>query len=142
MPLKYLLDTNTVSYLLSGREPRVRLRMERAGFAATSISAVTEAELRYGLAKKQPSIRLRIAVETFLAQAAILPWDSAAAAAYGLLRAGQERKGRPLSAEDLMIAAQASRPRIFVCRRLAHGRLDGGVTQSRRFRCAQSPRRM
>ena len=126
MPLKYLLDTNTVSYLLSGREPRVRLRMERAGFAATSISAVTEAELRYGLAKKQPSIRLRIAVETFLAQAAILPWDSAAAAAYGLLRAGQERKGRPRSAEDLMIAAQAfSRGLILVTRDHAFSFVDG-----------------
>jgi tRNA(fMet)-specific endonuclease VapC len=36
-----------------------------------------------------------------------LPWDSVAAQAYGLLRAEQERKGRPLSAEDLMIAAHA-----------------------------------
>ena len=33
--------------------------------------------------------------------------DSADARAYGLLRAGQERKGRPLSVENLMIAAHA-----------------------------------
>jgi tRNA(fMet)-specific endonuclease VapC len=37
----------------------------------------------------------------------VLSWDSAAARAYGLLRASQERKGRPLSVEDLMIAAHA-----------------------------------
>jgi tRNA(fMet)-specific endonuclease VapC len=36
-----------------------------------------------------------------------LPWDSAAARSYGPLRAEQERKGRPLSLEDLMIAAHA-----------------------------------
>ena len=47
------------------------------------------------------------AIESFLANTAILPWDSAAAQAYGSLRAEQERKGRPFSAEDLMIVAHA-----------------------------------
>jgi tRNA(fMet)-specific endonuclease VapC len=36
-----------------------------------------------------------------------LGWDSEAARCYGSLRAGQERKGKPLSTEDLMIAAHA-----------------------------------
>jgi tRNA(fMet)-specific endonuclease VapC len=48
---------------------------------------------------------LRIAAEEFFAAATVLSWDSAAARAYGLLRSEQERKGRPLSVEDLMIAA-------------------------------------
>jgi tRNA(fMet)-specific endonuclease VapC len=43
-----------------------------------------------------------------LDDAVILPWDSAAARTYGQLRADQERKGRPLSVEDMMIAAHAS----------------------------------
>jgi tRNA(fMet)-specific endonuclease VapC len=107
MTPRYLLDTNVVSYFVSNKPPVVRLRMNRAGLAATAISAITEAELRYGLANKSGGMALRNAVETFLANAATLAWDSAAARAYGLLRVEQERKGKPLSTEDLMIAAHA-----------------------------------
>ena len=53
------------------------------------------------------SLRRRASVESFLDDAAILPWDSATARIYGQLRADQERKGRPLRIEDLMIAAHA-----------------------------------
>jgi tRNA(fMet)-specific endonuclease VapC len=107
MAARYLLDTNVVSYFLENRPPEVRLRMSSAGPDATAISAITEAELRYGLAKKPGAIRQRIPVERFLADAMILPWDSAVARTYGPLRAEQERKGKPLSTEDLMIAAHA-----------------------------------
>ena len=107
MAALYLLDTNVVSYFLDNRPPQVRLRLSITGPDATAISAITEAELRYGLAKKPGAIRQRIPVEKFLADATILPWDSASARTYGLLRAEQERKGRPLSTEDLMIAAHA-----------------------------------
>ena len=54
------------------------------------------------------ALRRRASVEAFLDDAVILPWDSAAARTYGQLRADQERKGRPLSVEDMMIAAHAS----------------------------------
>ena len=73
----------------------------------TAVSSITEAELRYGVARKPAAMRRRASVESFLADVLILPWDSAAARTYGELRAAQERKGRPLSAEDLMIAAHA-----------------------------------
>jgi tRNA(fMet)-specific endonuclease VapC len=52
-------------------------------------------------------VRRRNSIESFLANVTILPWDSGAAFAYGQLRAEQERKGRPLSVEDLMIASHA-----------------------------------
>ena len=107
MAARYLLDTNVVSYFLDNRFPQVRLHLSRVAPDAAAISAITEAELRYGLAKKPGAIRQRIPVEKFLADASILAWDSAAARTYGTLRAEQERKGRPLSTEDLMIAAHA-----------------------------------
>jgi tRNA(fMet)-specific endonuclease VapC len=107
MAVHYLLDTNVVSYFLENRPPEVRLRLSRAGPDATAISAITEAELRYGLAKKPGAIRQRIPVERFLADAVIFPWDSAAARRYADLRAEQEHKGKPLSVEDSMIAAHA-----------------------------------
>ncbi len=104
---RYMLDTNIVSYLLDNKPPQVRSRMNLVGLDATVISVITEAELRYGLAKKPEAVNQCSAVETFLDNAVILAWDSAAARTYGFLREEQRRKGRPLATEDLMIAAHA-----------------------------------
>ena len=104
---RYLLDTNVVSYFLDNRPPAVRLHMNLVGLDATAISVITEAELRYGLANKPGAVSQCTAVERFLDNAAILAWDSAAARTYGMLRAEEKRKGRPLATEDLMIAAHA-----------------------------------
>ena len=107
MPAQYMLDTNMVSYLLKRQFPAVRTRFERATAEATAISTITEAEVLYGLALKPGALRLRFAAEAFFASVARLGWDSEAARCYGSLRAEQERKGKPLSTEDLMIAAHA-----------------------------------
>jgi tRNA(fMet)-specific endonuclease VapC len=107
MDLLYLLDTNTVSYAIANNPPQVAEKVAIVGILATAVSTVTEAELRYGVARNPGALRRRASVESFLDDAAILPWDSAAARTYGQLRAAQERKGRPLSIEDLMIAAHA-----------------------------------
>jgi tRNA(fMet)-specific endonuclease VapC len=107
MDVLYLLDTNTVSYYIADNPPQVRDKMLEIGLELTAVSAVTEAELRYGIERNPKATRRRASVESFLNSALILPWDSAAARVYGQLRADQERKGRPLSVEDLMIAAHA-----------------------------------
>jgi tRNA(fMet)-specific endonuclease VapC len=107
MALQFLLDTNIVSYFLSNKPPEVRHRISRIDPDVVAISAVTEAELRHGLANRPTAIQHRIPVERFLTDATVLPWDSAAARTYGSLRANQVRKGLPLSTEDLFIAAHA-----------------------------------
>ena len=107
MKTLYLLDTNTVSYYIADKPPQVRENLRRVNLQSTAVSAITEAELRYGVARKPGAMRRRTSVESFLGDVLILPWDSVAARAYGQLRADQERKGRPLSIEDLMIAAHA-----------------------------------
>jgi tRNA(fMet)-specific endonuclease VapC len=104
---RYLLDTNNVSYLLKGQAPPVRARFERETVDAIAISAVTEAEILYGLAKIPGSPQLRLAVDLFLASVTRLAWDSPAARSYAALRTKQEHKGKPLSAEDMFIAAQS-----------------------------------
>jgi tRNA(fMet)-specific endonuclease VapC len=103
----YILDTNIVSYLMKEQAPALLTRFELASADEVAVSSITQAEVFYGLAKKPSVMRLRLAAEKFFASVACLGWDSAAARAYGLLRAEQERKGRPLSTEDLMIAAHA-----------------------------------
>jgi tRNA(fMet)-specific endonuclease VapC len=71
------------------------------------ISAVTEAELHYGLARRGHPAGLSQRVQAFLVRVDVLPWDSAAASAYGGLRAACEAAGVPLAPLDLMIAAHA-----------------------------------
>jgi tRNA(fMet)-specific endonuclease VapC len=107
MPVRYLLDTNIVSYLLKGQFPALRAQFERVTAETIAISAITEAEVFYGLALKPGALRLRFAAEAFFASVTRLAWDAGAARCYGSLRAEQEGKGRPLSTEDMMIAAHA-----------------------------------
>jgi len=130
MTAAYLLDTNTVSYYIANQPSQVRRKLESVGDSAIAISAVTEGELRYGVARNQGAMRRRASVESFLADATIFPWDSDAAQAYGLLRAEQERKGRPLSNEDLMIAAHAlSRGLILITNDQAFRFVEGLKTE-------------
>lgn len=104
----YLLDTNTASYLVSGRSPVARTTyLGLEGEADLAISAVTEAELRFGLQRKPESTRLRSAFEEFFGTIQILPWDSAASQAYGKLRVAIRAMGKSLSLMDLLIASHA-----------------------------------
>ena len=103
----YLLDTNMASFLLSGRSPAARAKLDSLRpDDVVAISTVTEGELLFGLAKS-PNEKRRRALKQFLDSLAIYPWDRAAAAVYGKLRAGQERRGLPLGPYDAQIAAQA-----------------------------------
>jgi len=99
-----MLDTNAASAVIKGAAPTLDKRLA-AG--ATCISVVTEAELRFGLARRPERTALARVVEAFLSQVTILPWTSACARVYATLRAQLEADGTPLGALDLMIAAHA-----------------------------------
>jgi tRNA(fMet)-specific endonuclease VapC len=107
MAVRYILDTNIVSYLLKGQMLEVRAHFERATVHRIAVSAITEAEVLYGLTRVSAGPRLRSAAESLFASLTRLAWDSAAARSYASIRTAQERKGRPLSTEDMMIAAHA-----------------------------------
>ncbi|MGA8308874.1 MAG: type II toxin-antitoxin system VapC family toxin [Terriglobales bacterium] len=107
MIARYLLDTNMASYVIKGNFPPVRERLLKVPMAEVGISAVTEAELRFGVVRKPEAVRLRAAVEEFLLRVEVLPWDSMAAQSYAQVRAALERAGEPMGNLDMMIAAQA-----------------------------------
>ena len=107
MSPRYLLDTNTASYIIKGNIPWVRERLLKVPMSRLLISAVTEAELLYGAARKSDSVRLKTAVDEFLLRVDSLPWDSKAARRYADLRAALEIAGTPMGNLDLMIAAHA-----------------------------------
>jgi tRNA(fMet)-specific endonuclease VapC len=104
---RLMLDTNTVSGLLKG-QPNVATRLKAAAAENVCLSVVTEAELLFGVAKRPDAAKLRIAVDELLAAIDVLPWTSATARRYGILRTELERRGRPLGALDMMIAAHAA----------------------------------
>jgi len=103
----YLLDTNIASYIIKGTSPTVRRRLNQVAMAQLSISAVTEGELLYGVARLPEAAGLRKVVEQFLLRVRIHPWDSGAAQRYGAIRAALEKAGQPMGNLDIMIAAHA-----------------------------------
>jgi tRNA(fMet)-specific endonuclease VapC len=106
VPVRYLLDTNTASFVIMGNVPRVRERLLKVPMAEVAISAVTEAELRFGVARRPKAAGLKIAVEKFLLRVESLPWGSEAAQHYAQVRAALERDGELMGSLDMMIAAQ------------------------------------
>ena len=105
--LRFMLDTNTVSYALRGNPPAVRARLRRIPMAQVCISSITEAELLLVLALKPEAMKLAELVNQFLLGVSVLPWDSAAAKAYADLCSASWKKGRPLAAMDMLVAAHA-----------------------------------
>ena len=103
---RYMLDTNTVSHLIK-EHPGIVRRVVATPMAALCISAITEGELRFGLAKRPDAKRLHLAVQEFLRRVDVLPWDSAIAEHYGALRANMTRQGKILAPLDLLIATHA-----------------------------------
>lgn len=104
----YMLDTNMVSYIAKGHSKAARARMLNVEQdEIVCLSAITEAEIRYGLAKRPEAAALRERMEWFLAAVKILPWGRDEAKAYGALRARLESSGKTLENMDMQIAAHA-----------------------------------
>ena len=81
--------------------------------ASIFISAITEAELRYGAALLPSSRRqseLTAEIDAMLKddfRGRILPFDSLAAKTFAVVAAGRRRAGKPISQADAQIAAIA-----------------------------------
>jgi predicted nucleic acid-binding protein len=107
-----LLDTNVISELMrASPNPGVLAWIDGLPRADLFVASVTEAELLYGVALLPPGRRrddIARAVDAVFAdlfRERVLPFDSAAAAAYADIAATRRRAGRPISAFDAAIAA-------------------------------------
>lgn len=107
MSMRLMLDTNTISYIVSNRQPKARMKMLATDPRELCISAITQAETIFGVAKKSPSKSIISAIDKMFAEIAVLPFNSSAAATYGELRATMERQGKSLQSLDMLIAAHA-----------------------------------
>jgi tRNA(fMet)-specific endonuclease VapC len=105
--MPFLLDTNAASSLIRGVDSKIRSQFNAVTDTTVAISVITEAELRYGIAKNQAATRLKRLVILFLEGTQILPWTSAEALVYADMRAQMMRNGKVLSELDSLIAAHA-----------------------------------
>jgi tRNA(fMet)-specific endonuclease VapC len=106
MARPYLLDTNILSHLIRQPQGPIAIRIADVGEDNVVTSIIVACELRYGAAKRG-SRRLTRQVETVLGAITILSLEAGADRHYATIRIALEKKGTPIGAHDMLIAAQA-----------------------------------
>jgi len=101
----YLLDTDSFSYLISGRYPKIRQHVT-VHQKSVFLSSITLAEALYG-AKKKDSPKLLSLITLFRELFPVKTWDVTAAESYAEIRVTLEKAGHPIGNMDMMIAAVA-----------------------------------
>ncbi len=129
-----VLDTNVVSELMrTTPELGVVSWVDRFSAAEVLVTAVTAAELMYGVARLPDGRRkreLHTKVEGLLAedfQDQIMPFDAGAATHYAEIVASRERAGRPISMADAQIASICRNWRARLATRNVDDFVDTGV---------------
>ncbi|WP_118986799.1 type II toxin-antitoxin system VapC family toxin [Photorhabdus sp. CRCIA-P01] len=102
----YMLDTNVVGHFIRGHHSVVQ-HVLSVPMSSLCISAITEGELLFGLARRPEAKQLRMAVREFLMRIDILPWDNSVAEHYGMIKAEMQRQGKILAPLDLLIATHS-----------------------------------
>ena len=108
--MKYLLDTNIVSYLLREASPALNQRVLDSNPDSLGISIISAGELRFGLGRLAPCKRateLAHRLNALLSAFPVLPLPADAAPHYGNTRAQLEATGKSIGSNDLWIAAHA-----------------------------------
>jgi tRNA(fMet)-specific endonuclease VapC len=103
----FMLDTDIVSYIVSGRSHSARTRLAGIDAAQICVSVITRAELVYGLKRLPSGHPLHAGVRGFLDRTTIQAWDGAAADIHADLRHQLQSTSRGIGELDLMIAAHA-----------------------------------
>lgn len=103
---RFLLDTNICIYLMRQQPPQVAQRLATCVVGEVVISAITAAELEYGVAASgEDRERNREALSRFLLEIPVAPFDGAAARVYGTVRLANPERRR--DALDKLIASHA-----------------------------------
>lgn len=102
-----MLDTNTCIALIKRKPVHALQKFTEYQVGDIGISAVTLAELRYGVSKSQHQARNQAALDEFMLPLEVAAFDEQATVAYGVLRAALEKQGTPIDPLDTLIAAHA-----------------------------------
>ena len=104
--MAYLLDTNIIIAAMKG-VPGVIGRLEKIPLSALILSPIVLGELEFGAEKSAHVEKNRARLASLIENIPAVPLDIETSRHYGLIRADLEKKGTPIGANDLWIAAQA-----------------------------------
>lgn len=106
--MTHLLDTNScVEHLRRRSASRIAARLAATIPGEIVLCSIVVAELLYGAYRSAQRARNLTQVQHFRSQFLSLPFDDAAAEAYGDIRAQLDAAGTPIGPNDLMIASIA-----------------------------------
>jgi tRNA(fMet)-specific endonuclease VapC len=106
MKPKYMLDTNICIYLMKHQPPQVRAHFAECFVGDVVISAITLAELEFGVAcSGEAQAHNQVLLDSLLEDILVAPFETQAARAYGPLRAANRERNK--DALDKLIAAHA-----------------------------------
>jgi tRNA(fMet)-specific endonuclease VapC len=105
----YMLDTDTCIFLMRGESPTLAARAQSFPLAQQVMSAVTFAELTFGVRASAANKRKQnqAVLDQLALHLAVLDWPQEAAPHYAEIRWDLKARGAQLGAADLMIAAHA-----------------------------------
>jgi len=105
--MRYLLDTNICICIAKQKPPGVLARLRRLRPGDVGMSVMTYLELVYGAWKSLRREENLARIQELERLIPALPLDSSTGRHYGEVRTELERKGAPIGAYDLLIAAHA-----------------------------------
>ena len=105
--LRYMLDTDTCSYIMKRSNPTLLKRLEAVPVSDVCMSVITKAELLYGVELSPRRAQDAAALAAFLPYVEAVDFSDDAALRYTEIRADLKKRGARIGANDLFIAAHA-----------------------------------
>jgi len=105
--MRYLLDTDACVSIIRMKSPKILQKLAQHSITEIAVSAITVAELQYGVQKSSNQIQNQQALIRFLLPLTVLEFDISAAAEYGRIRAFLESKGLAIGPLDTLIGSHA-----------------------------------
>jgi len=101
------LDTNICIGFLNQKDAKLKARIQRTAPGELRLCSVVKAELLFGARNGSRAPENLRRLDRFFEAFESLPFDDDAAHEYGLLRTELRRAGKPIGANDMLIAAIA-----------------------------------
>jgi tRNA(fMet)-specific endonuclease VapC len=105
--LRYMLDTDTCSYIMKRSNEAVLKRLQRVPVDDICISVITKSELLFGVEISPRREQDEAALLAFLRHIEVLDFPDEASDHYAKIRADLKSRGAMIGANDLFIAAHA-----------------------------------
>ena len=104
---RYMLDTDTCSYVMKRSNAAVIKRLQKTPIDQVCISVISKSELLFGVEVSPRRPQDEAALSAFLRYLEVLDFPDEAATHYAKIRADLKARGAMIGANDLFIAAHA-----------------------------------